>query len=97
MTQEEKERRFELLVGLKDKQRDKIINIAIEEDIGAYARNIIPMFRETYPLNDLIIIELGEINSYTGEIKQKKEEIKLTEWQKAYNFKIAKEEQKKGE
>ena len=75
------------LCGLYDTVRGKLVNIAVDETLGSYARAVIPQYKEIYPLNDLMIAELGEINPYTGEIHNNK--MILNDWKECYNFEIS--------
>lgn len=79
------------LCAVKDKINGSIQVIGHAESLGGFTRNVIPaMSKGSIPLNDLEILELGEINPFTGEIKQK-EEIKNYDWKELYNFNVTNE------
>lgn len=79
------------LCAVKDKINGSIQIIGHAESLGGFTRNVIPaMSKGNIPLNDLEILELGEINPFTGEIKQK-EEIKNYDWKELYNFNVTNE------
>lgn len=83
----EKEKYYSKLAGLRDKIDGSIKVMGICESLGAFTRNTIPQFKQIIPLDDIEIVELGEINQFTGEIKPINQ-IKHYTWQELYNFHI---------
>lgn len=78
---------YSKLCGVYDTISETIEFTGIEESLGAFTRKTIPIFQNQIPLNDLKIVELGEINKFTGEIKPI-DKIKFYEWQELYKFNI---------
>lgn len=80
---------FTKLVAIRDKISGTIQLIGHSESLGAFTRNSIPVFNGKTPLNDLEIVDLGEINPFTGEIRQ--EAIVNHDWKALYNFNVTNE------
>lgn len=85
---------FTKLCAVRDKVNGSIQVIGHSESLGGFTRNVIPaMAKGNIPLNDLEILELGEINPFTGEIIQEipyKNE-KTHDWKELYNFNVTNE------
>lgn len=81
------------LCAVRDKVNGSIQVIGHAESLGGFTRNVIPaMTKGSIPLNDLEILELGEINPFTGKIKTlPKGEIKNYDWNELYNFNVTNE------
>ena len=81
------------LCAVRDKVNGSIQLIGHSESLGGFTRNVIPaMANGNIPLNDLEIIELGEINPFTGNIKgNSKENIKAHDWKELYKFNVTNE------
>lgn len=79
---------FTILAGVRDKVSETIMHIGHCTTLGEFARDTIPNFAKMKPLNDLEIVELGEINPFTGEIKPI-EKVKTYEWKDLYNFQVS--------
>lgn len=77
-----------ILAGVRDKVSETILHIQHCTTLGEFTRDTIPNFTKMKPLNDLEIVELGEINPFTGEIKTK-EKIKTYDWNELYNFQVS--------
>lgn len=77
-----------ILAGVRDKVSGTIMHIGHCTTLGEFARDTIPNFAKMKPLNDLEIVELGEINPFTGEIKTK-EKTKTYDWNELYNFQVS--------
>lgn len=76
------------LCGVRDKINGTIQVIGHAETLGGFTRAVIPsMNKGGIPLNDLEIVELGEINVFTGKIEPI-EEVKAYEWNELYNFHV---------
>lgn len=84
---------FTKLCAVRDKINGSIQVIGHAESLGGFTRNVIPaMAKGNIPLNDLEILELGEINPFTGEIKSlPKETVEKHDWKDLYNFNITNE------
>lgn len=84
---------FTKLCAVRDKINGSIQVIGHAESLGGFTRNVIPaMAKGSIPLNDLEILELGEINPFTGEIKSfPKEAVKTHDWKELYNFNVTNE------
>lgn len=88
---------FTKLCAVRDKVNGSIQVIGHAESLGGFTRNVIPaMAKGNIPLNDLEILELGEINPFTGEIKQTAkglefEDTKVYDWKDLYNFNVTNE------
>lgn len=84
---------FTKLCAVRDKVNGSIQVIGHAESLGGFTRNVIPaMAKGNIPLNDLEIIELGEINPFTGVINQETvDKIKTYDWKDLYNFNVTNE------
>lgn len=82
-----KEEYFTKLCAVRDKVNGSIQLIGHSESLGGFTRNVIPaMAKGGIPLNDLEIVELGEINPFTGIINQ--DIINTYDWKELYNFNV---------
>lgn len=85
---------YQKLCAVRDKVAGTIQLIGNSESLGVFTRNSIPVFAKNgTPLKDLEILELGEINLFTGEIKQYEdskngEAVKAYEWEDLYKFNV---------
>lgn len=85
---------YQKLCAIRDKVAGTIQLIGSSESMGAFTRNTIPVFAKNgTPLKDLEILELGEINLFTGEIKQYEDSengklVKAYEWENLYKFNV---------
>ena len=88
-----KENYFTKLCAVRDKVNGSIQVIGHSESLGGFARNVIPaMAKGNIPLNDLEILDLGDINPFTGEISGKiPSKIKAYDWKELYNFNVTNE------
>lgn len=77
-----------ILAGVRDKVSETILHIGHCTTLGEFTRDTIPNFAKMKPLNDLEIVELGEINPFTGEINTA-EKIKSYNWNELYNFQVS--------
>lgn len=76
------------LCAVRDKVNGTIQLIGHSESLGGFTRAVIPsMSKGAIPLNDLEIMELGEINPFNGIIFQIKEPKKY-DWKELYNFNV---------
>lgn len=76
------------LCAVRDKVNGSIQVIGHAESLGGFTRNVIPaMSKGSIPLKDYEILELGEINPFTGIIFQN-EQPKVYDWEKLYNFNV---------
>ena len=82
----DKKNYYTKLMGVYDTINEKMVLTGFGESLGGYTRQTIPVLQKEFPLKDLKIAELGEINIFTGEIKPEK--MKLYEWQDLYKFNI---------
>lgn len=84
---------FTKLCAVRDKVNGSIQIIGHAESLGGFTRNVIPaMAKGNIPLNDLEILELGEINPFTGMINQETfDKIKKYDWKDLYNFNVTNE------
>ena len=84
---------FTKLCAVRDKINGSIQVIGHAESLGGFTRNVIPaMAKGNIPLNDLEILELGEINPFTGVTYSfPKEKIKVYDWKELYNFNVTNE------
>lgn len=79
---------FTKLAGVRDKISETIMHIGHCTTLGEFARDTIPNFSKMKPLNDLEIVELGEINPFTGVIIPT-EKVKNYDWNELYNFQVS--------
>lgn len=80
---------FTKLCGVRDKINGTIQIIGHAESLGGFTRAVIPTFSKSgIPLNDLEILELGEINPFSGEIIQSTDKVKAYDWKELYNFNV---------
>lgn len=84
---------FTKLCAVRDKVNGSIQIIGHAESLGGFTRNVIPaMAKGNIPLNDLEILELGEINPFTGNITgNSTDNIKAYDWKELYNFNVTNE------
>lgn len=83
---------FTKLCAVRDKINGSIQVIGHAESLGGFTRNVIPaMAKGNIPLNDLEIIDLGEINPFTGEIKKPVGGTETHDWKDLYNFNVTNE------
>lgn len=84
---------FTKLCAVRDKVNGSIQLIGHSESLGGFTRNVIPaMAKGGIPLNDLEIIELGEICPFTGVIIQETDyKAKTYDWKELYNFNVTNE------
>ena len=84
---------FTKLCAVRDKINGSIQVIGHAESLGGFTRNVIPaMAKGNIPLNDLEILELGEINPFTGEINSfPKGNVEVYDWKELYNFNVTNE------
>ena len=84
---------FTKLCAVRDKVNGSIQVIGHAESLGGFTRNVIPaMAKGNIPLNDLEILELGEINPFTGEISGRLPgKIEAYDWKELYNFNVTNE------
>ena len=84
---------FTKLCAVRDKVNGSIQIIGHAESLGGFTRNVIPaMAKGNIPLNDLEILELGEINPFTGNITGNfTDNIKAHDWKELYNFNVTNE------
>ena len=84
---------FTKLCAVRDKVNGSIQVIGHAESLGGFTRNVIPaMAKGNIPLNDLEILELGEINPFTGNITgNSTDNIKAYAWEELYNFNVTNE------
>ena len=84
---------FTKLCAVRDKVNGSIQVIGHAESLGGFTRNVIPaMAKGNIPLNDLEILELGEINPFTGNITGNlTKNIKAYDWKELYNFNVTNE------
>ena len=84
---------FTKLCAVRDKVNGSIQIIGHAESLGGFTRNVIPaMAKGNIPLNDLEILELGEINPFTGNIQGNcTNNIKAYDWKELYNFNVTNE------
>lgn len=77
-----------ILAGVRDKVSGTIMHIGHCTTLGEFTRDTLPNFAKIKPLNDLEIVELGEINAFTGTIKPI-EKVKNYDWNTLYNFQVS--------
>ena len=75
------------LYAIYDTTSEEIVTTGRANNAGQYARDMIPNMKGLRPLNDLLILQLGEICIGTGEIKPN-QIIKKIDWKEAYNFEV---------